>query len=64
MAETFDHRVLAALVQVQLNTTEAHLTPIHTGKQIPRFGLIRHTSGLCCVSRRLIILACCSMSDG
>jgi aminoglycoside phosphotransferase (APT) family kinase protein len=37
MAETFDHRVLAALVQMQLNTTEAHLTPIRTGKHNSSF---------------------------
>jgi fructosamine-3-kinase len=37
MAEAFDHRVLAALVQMQLNTAEAHLTPIHTGKHNSSF---------------------------
>src|SRR5688572_23911824 len=37
MAEAFDHRVLDALVQSQLKTTEAYLTPIHTGKHNSSF---------------------------
>jgi fructosamine-3-kinase len=37
MAEAFDHRVLAALVRMQLDADEAHLRPIHTGKHNSSF---------------------------